>query len=228
MRVNSEMLCLTGHPRVHTLYQRSRPSLAPPPPHASTLWPTSLLLQHLPLFKWEQRSSFLSSVPPSQGSLPSLALFLRPALHDGKPVPPPPQSLATYSHIALHLFVAVACVEGELECSWDGSYQVWYKCLPVAHTVHTCAQLPCKAPLSVPGCAVKPVCPHFGCYGFWCVQISSFWCVWLLYVVCHYGRATKTSGRQWTQTPDKPDILFRIWELHLLLRYMPTIVPPLQ
>ena len=69
----------------------------------SLVWPTSLLLQHLPLFKWEQRSSFLSSVPPSQGSLPSPALFLRNALHDGKPVAPT-FSIYTHTHTHTHTY----------------------------------------------------------------------------------------------------------------------------
>ena len=98
--------CLNDHPREHMLYTHISLSL---------LWPTSLLflllllLQHLSLFKWEQRSSFLSSVPPSQGSLPSPALFLRRALHDGKPVAPytlhHPHSLT----VPFICFVAVTC-----------------------------------------------------------------------------------------------------------------------
>lgn len=75
--VNSDMLYLNEH-RVHILYTRSLlPLLFPLSVSLPLVWPTSLLLQHLSLFKWEQRSSFLSSVPPSQGSLPSPALFLR-------------------------------------------------------------------------------------------------------------------------------------------------------
>lgn len=94
-----EVLTLVNRMRAYTLTHRPSTQAHGEVAIMSPVWPTSLLLQHLALFKWEQRSSFLSSAPPSQGRLPSPALFLRDAVHDGRRFGP-----HTLTHAVLHLF----------------------------------------------------------------------------------------------------------------------------
>ena len=165
-------------------------------PSLSLLWPTSLLflllllLQHLSLFKWEQRSSFLSSVPPSQGSLPSPALFLRRALHDGKPVAP-------YTLQRLHSLTVPFICFVVVTCSWRWAWMQLRWTLEEKPHTHTHTQKknpPCVsfqrtlagiinvfAVCTAVACedakhhsAVGPVRPPFSWYVAWRVCASTF------------------------------------------------------